>query len=926
MTKHPVALAIALVLATSIALPGCDRAATQHSEQEHIQRAKDFEDKGNLKGSVIELKNALQRNPNSAQARQLLGQVYLKAGMGAEAEKELTKAEKLGVSRESIKLQLGEALLLTGEYKRVLDEIHPGEQTSKANLGRIWQLRADALFMQGKLKDACNLYQQSLDTNTSNPPTYWGLAQCAVAERDRTKARKWLDAALKIKDRQSRTWVLIGGVEQLDQDIEGALAAYSNALKLAPENLEALLSRATINLRLDRMEAARTDIEKVRKLSPQSLGANYLQALFKFKEKKYPEARSPLQEALKIAPDYLPALFLGSSIEYALGNLETAESHIKKVLRAAPHNRNALRMLATIQLRQGNADDAARTIAPIDLEKTKDVGLYAVAGEIAMAKKEFAKAASHFEKAAELSPENAAILTGLGITRLAQGDSRAMTDLQEAADIGSPDNRVDSVIILSHLRQKQFDAALASIAELEKKQPQSPLVWNYRGAAYQGKKNLPKARDSFNTALKLDPTFFPAAANLAQLDLAEGQPAQARKRFERILQTEPKHLQAMLAMADLNRMEKDEKAYVSWLEKAAKVHPQAIPPRAALARFYLTQKETQKALDLARETVIANPDNPEALNLLGSTQLATGDRTNAIATFTKLAEKAKQSPSALMRLALAQIADKNMAAARVTLQKALQLKPDHLPSQEAMLRLELAEKKSDAALQIARTIQTQHPKSPLGFDREADIQLAQRRLPQAVNAYEQALDKGAGSIGLIKLFRAHLLSGNTKQAEQRMNDWLKQHPNDNSVRAQAAEYYLVNGRNKEAIAQYLELQRRSPDNVIVLNNLATLYLREKDNRALATAEKALKLAPDSPAVQDTLGWILVEQGQTPRGIELLRKALGKAPKSNTVRYHHAAAQARIGNKPQARRELEKLLADTPKFPESEAARTLLKSL
>src|SRR4030066_1786295 len=140
MTKHPVALAIALAFATSAALTGCDRTSNL-TEQEHIQRAKDFEDKGNLKGSIVELKNAIQKNPDSPQARLLLGQVYLKAGMGAEAEKELSQAVKLGVNLESIKLQLGEALMLMGEYTRVLDEIHPADQTSKANLARIYQIR-----------------------------------------------------------------------------------------------------------------------------------------------------------------------------------------------------------------------------------------------------------------------------------------------------------------------------------------------------------------------------------------------------------------------------------------------------------------------------------------------------------------------------------------------------------------------------------------------------------------------------------------------------------------------------------------------------------------------------------------------------------------------------------------------------------------
>ncbi|MGK2950754.1 MAG: XrtA/PEP-CTERM system TPR-repeat protein PrsT, partial [Thiobacillus sp.] len=378
--------------------------------------------------------------------------------------------------------------------------------------------------------------------------------------------------------------------------------------------------------------------------------------------------------------------------------------------------------------------------------------------------------------------------------------------------------------------------------------------------------------------------------------------------------------------ADLSQRDKDEKAYVSWLEKAIKAHPKALPPREGLTRHLLAKGEKAKALAIAREAVDANPDNPAALNLLGSTQLATGDDTNAISTFTQLTQKADQSPDAYLRLALAQLKDKKLAEGRASLQAALRLKPDHPQSQDALLRLELLEKKPDAALQIARQIQTQHPKSALGFDREADIQIAKKRLPEAIKAYEQALERGAGSTGMVKLFRAELVAGNAKRAEQRINNWLKQHPKDNAVRANAAEYYLANGRNQEAIAQYTEIQRQMPGNPIVLNNLANLYQRENDKRALATAEQALKAAPDSPAIQDTLGWILVEQGQAQRGLELLRKAVAKAPDSATLRYHHAVALARTGNKVEARKALEKLLKDSPDFAEAAAAREELKNL
>lgn len=923
MTKHPVALAIALALSVSVVLPGCDSTANL-TEQEHIQRAKDFEDKGNLKGSIVELKNAIQKTPDSPQARLLLGQIYLKAGMGAEAEKELSQAEKLGVDPEIIKPQLGEALLLMGEYKRVLDEINPGEHTTKSNLARIYQIRADALLKQGKVKDACQLFQQSLDTDTQNPPTYWGLALCAVAEKNSEKARMWLDSALKINSRQANTWVFIGDLEQYNKTPQGALVAYTNALKAEPNNLEALRNRAALNIGLGQLDAAQVDVEKIDNLARKSLTAHYLHALLNFERKKYPEAREALSEVMKITPDHMPSILLEGATDYALGSYQQAESNLNRFLLSFPGHTYARRVLAATQIKLKQPDKALETLAPVLSANAQDAQALALAGEASLLKREPSKATEYLSKAAAIDPKNAQIQTQLGLSLLASGDSQlAIAELGKATKLGADQSTPDILLVMAHLERKEYDLALAAADAMEKTHQKSAVTRTMRGSAYLGKNDLLNARESFEQALAIDPTFFPAAASLAQLDIRDKKPEVARQRFVRILDKDKNNLQAMMALAELAASGNQEKEYVDWLEKAAKLNPTAIPPRAVLARHYLVRKEPQKALAIANEVVGAHPDNPDALDLLGTVQLALNDKTGAVSTFTKLAQKADQSPDAILRLALAQIANNQLADARITLQKALKLKPDHQQSLDALIRLEMREGKPEKALQIARQVEAERPQSPFGFEREGDIHMNQKHPALAVKAYELALAKGAGSTGLIKLHRANTLAGNAVAAEQQLSNWVKQHPSDLAVRAYAAENYMANGKNKEAIAYYEAILKQTPQNAVVLNNLSGLYQREADSRALPTAEKALKLDPDSPAIQDTLGWILVEQGQASRGLELLSKALAKAPKNPSIRYHHAVALARTGDKVGASKGFELLLKESPDSPEAASAKIQL---
>jgi len=617
---------------------------------------------------------------------------------------------------------------------------------------------------------------------------------------------------------------------------------------------------------------------------------------------------------------------LGGSIEYALGNLQTAEAHLNKVAKAAPNNVYALRLLAATQLRQGRPDDAARTLAPALKAAKPDAGVLVVAGEIALARKNFAQASAYFEQAAQDNPESAAIRTELGISRLAEGDSRAMADLQSAAGMEGASNRADTFIILSQLKNKQFDAALTSIAALEKKQPASPLVWNYRGAAYLGKHDTTRARDSFSQALKIDPAFFPAAANLAQLDLKDNRPDAARQRFESILKADPKHLNAMLALADLSLRNKDEKTYVSWLEKAAAAHPEAMQPRIALSRYLLAKGDRNKALAAAREAVNAQPDNPAAVDLLGTTQLALGDTTNAQGSYRKLVELLPGKAAPLVKLATAQIVAKDLAGARKTLQDALRIQPDLLEAQLMLGGVEIQGARLDEAQKLARQMQQQKPDDPAGFVLEGDIALARKDYPAALAAYERAHKLKPSGALLIRQLQVFNAMQRPEEGEKRLAAWLAAHPQDDRTRAVLAESIIKRNQYKTAVEHYLILNKSNPNNLLVLNNLAWSLSESKDSRALGFAEQALKLKPDNPAVMDTLGWILIQQGQSERGIKLLQQALTKTPDAAEIQWHLAAAFAMSGDSVRARSELERLLKSTVAFPQEQEARALLKQL
>ena len=221
--------------------------------------------------------------------------------------------------------------------------------------------------------------------------------------------------------------------------------------------------------------------------------------------------------------------------------------------------------------------------------------------------------------------------------------------------------------------------------------------------------------------------------------------------------------------------------------------------------------------------------------------------------------------------------------------------------------------------------QQEHPYSFV-FLRRLDGPETIRIHASALKAYEKGFAiRKSGPIAL-KIQQALIAGGNPVEADARIFLWLKDQPADVGVRTHLAESYLQAGKNRQATEQYELLLQTDPTNGRALNNLAWLCQQQKDPRTLATAERGYRLDPDNPDMMDTFGWILVEQGNISRGLELLKRAAERTPASTTILYHRAVALAKAGDKTQARRELADLLAKNKKFPERLDAQALLRQL
>jgi Tfp pilus assembly protein PilF len=146
------------------------------------------------------------------------------------------------------------------------------------------------------------------------------------------------------------------------------------------------------------------------------------------------------------------------------------------------------------------------------------------------------------------------------------------------------------------------------------------------------------------------------------------------------------------------------------------------------------------------------------------------------------------------------------------------------------------------------------------------------------------------------------------------------------VRVIVAEEAMRTRDHARAIEQYRAVLEVRPADVLALNNLAWLYQEAGDPRALPLAREAARLAPQSAAVGDTLGWLLVQKGQVDEGLKVLQVAVGQKGANEETHYHYAVALARKGSSDEARTRLQQLLREPGQFPSRPEAEELLRQL
>lgn len=911
-------------LAVSL-LAGCGQ-GSDYTVEEHIQRAKDFQSRGDTSASIIELKNAVQKNPEHAQARWLLGMVYLDLRLGNEAETQLEKSVQLGISKSNALIPLARAQYYQGNFQNTLDTLAAFDSEAPGALSQALALRGNALFKLDKSAEACPLFERAITVDKAYAPAYQGRARCEFRDKHIASAIASAKQATVLEPTRLDAWYLLGDLYRSTNQPELALAAYDQALKIKADDFDALAFKAMTLLSTQRVTEADALIKQIGKQRPQAPLYKYLYAYQLYKQGKHNDAANLLQQVLKENPENAQAHLLYGTVNYALKNDETALASFNKALSAGDSPDTRV-MLAATQLRMRANADVMRTLAPLLAEENNPKALL-LAGQAALNLKEFDRGMAYLAKASTLDPRDSVIRTTLAQQQLQAGDQQGIRGLESVLTDNPNDTQAYLLLAAAQIGKANLPGALATLQKMAAAQPTNPLTQVLIGRVYLMQKNPLAARQAFQKSLSADAGFLPAASELAGLDIREKKPAQAREHFQRILAKAPDNLGARLGLAHTALALGDEKDYVNQLNLAIQKHPKAFEPVSELTRHYIAKaRQPQRALEVAQKAAQANKGHLGFMDNLGQALLSAGRKKEAIETYTAITNAQVNSPVAWYRLAWAQRVAGELNAALSSLQKATRLAPSYIDAHVALAGLLSVMGQTDKALQETRAIQELAPQSAIGYNMEAELATRLKKPDMAFQAKARAFQSVSSPETTATYHLALLRAGKAPQAEQIAQLWLKQHPADTAFRNYLAGAYLHQDQIPAAIAQYQKIILIDPNHLGALNNLASLLQARGNPAAFDFARRAYAIAPDNPAVKDTYGWALYQQGKIQDALPLLQAAAQQAkPESPDILTHWASALSKAGKHAEAITVLKRALTTHAEFSERNQAILLLKSI
>lgn len=722
----------------------------------HLERAAEFEQKGQPKEALLELRSALQIDPKNAEVNFRIAEQLSKSGDFANAMFFYRETTRLDPERDDA--ALAEAKLVLFDDTARADELvtkvlarDPKNALAYVRKSEVSLARNDSA---GALQAA--LTATELDPNNGLAQMHLGIVHLARLREFTIKGEERPESVYREAEKAfKRATELFPAGHQARAELgrlyaiwEGhaaeAEAAYRSAIEVAatPEaRANAAVAAVSYARAVRNTDLLRFAIESLVKATPANLAAwddlaqleesrepgagdavyarlfaerpQDAQAHIRFAEflverGRTDDAYAHLEE--QAAKGIEPGVVLEEMVMLRLRNreIEPARAVLERLVKEAPTSPRTERAKARLALAEGRVDEASEILRRyLGMEETADGQRLLAMAELRRGS--FPAAVAAVDRALQLDPEKRVELLRLKASiHSAAGDHpqtlQTLTRLNsEAGSLRPPEKLLLAQTLYSMGRRPAAKAALEDLLAMEN----PPIGAFVEFAQREGRNQPQRAREYLAEALERQPTNPAALRIMAQIDLGAGRPADALAR----------------------------------IDKAAEAGP--LPPALLLlrAQVFASTRDWAKAEEEARRAFAAAPNLPGALELLANIYVAQDRLDEAIASFEE-AEKAGALPvSGQQLLARLYLSAGRNAEARPLYEKVIASRAD-LPGAKNDLAwlLALEGTEIERALTLAQEAQQAQPESAEVADTLGYVYLKKGLYEPALQQFKYALE------------------------------------------------------------------------------------------------------------------------------------------------------------------------------------------